>query len=51
MGQETANVHLGDSSAKAAIQKDLQQRHGRWLCKAAEAMADATEGDWKHWRK
>ena len=51
MGQETANVHLGDRTAKAAIQRDLQQRHGHWLRMAAEAMADATEADWKQWRK
>ena len=51
MGQETADVHLGNGSAKAAIQKDFQQRHGHWLRKAAEAMTDATEEDWKQWRK
>ncbi len=51
MGQETANVHLGDGSAKAALQKDFQQRHGHWLRKAAEAMAEATEQDWKQWRE
>lgn len=51
MGQETANVHAGDSQAKAAIQKDLQERHGKWLRKAADAMAEATEEDWKQWRK
>jgi hypothetical protein len=51
MGQETANVHAGDGQAKAAIQKDLQERHGKWLCKAAEAMAEATQDDWKDWRK
>jgi Uncharacterized protein conserved in bacteria (DUF2252) len=51
MGEETANVHLGDGAGKAAIQKDWQQRHGPWLRKAAEAMADATGEDWKQWRK
>ena len=51
MGQETANVHAGDGQARAAIQKDLQQRHGSWLRKAAEAMAEATQEDWKQWRK
>ena len=51
MGQETANVHTGDGSAKAAIQTDLQQRHSHWLRKAAEAMAEATQEDWKEWRK
>ncbi len=51
MGEETANVHLGDGSGKAAIQKDWRQRHGPWLRKAAEAMADAIAEDWKQWRK
>jgi hypothetical protein len=51
MGQETANVHLGDGSAKTAIPKDLQQRHAHWLRKAAEAMAEATEQDWKQWQE
>jgi hypothetical protein len=51
MGQETANVHMGDDRAKTAIATDLQQRHGPWLRKAAEAMADATEDDWKQWSK
>ena len=51
MGQETANVHLGGGSATAAIRKDLQQRHGHWLRKAAEAMAVDTAEDWKQWRK
>ena len=51
MGQETGNVHVGDSAARAVIQKDLAQRHGHWLRKAAQDMADATEEDWKEWRK
>jgi hypothetical protein len=51
MGQETANVHVGDRAASAVIQKDLPERHSHWLRKAAQAMADATEEDWKQWRK
>jgi hypothetical protein len=51
MGQETANVHLGEGSAKVAIPRDLQQRHSHWLRKAAEAMAEATEQDWKQWQE
>jgi hypothetical protein len=50
MGQETANVHLGDGCARAAIQADLEKRHGHWLQKAAEAMAEATQQDWHQWR-
>jgi hypothetical protein len=51
MGQETANIHLGDRSAKTAIGKDVPQRQGHWLRKAAAAMAAATEEDWRQWRK
>jgi hypothetical protein len=51
MGQETANVHMGDRQAKAAILADLQGRHSQWLRKAAEAMVEATQEDWKQWRK
>ena len=51
MGQETANVHIGDGHAKAAILADLKKRHADWLTKAAEAMAEATRADWKQWHK
>jgi hypothetical protein len=51
MGQETANVQAGDARAKAAIRADIEKRHSHWLAKAAQAMADATEEDWKQWRK
>jgi len=51
MGWETANVHLGSSEKSAAVKRDLRARRGRWLHKAAKAMADATSEDWKDWRK
>ncbi len=51
MGQETANVHLGDRQAAATIQRDLDRRPSKWLPKAAKEMAMATEDDWKQWRK
>ena len=51
MGQETANVHAGDGQAKAAIRADLPKRNTHWLGKAAAAMAEATQEDWKQWRK
>jgi hypothetical protein len=51
MGQETANVHLADDGRRAAIRHDLDARRGGWLRKAAAAMADATENDWRTWRK
>ena len=50
MGQETANVHVGDGRAKAAIQADLEKRHGHWLRSAAKDMATAMEDDWKQWK-
>jgi hypothetical protein len=51
MGQETAHVHLGDRRATAAIRSDLERRPAKWLREAAEEMADATEDDWKQWKK
>ncbi len=51
MGWETANIHLGSLDKIKALQKDLRERRGRWLHKAAKAMAEATRRDWKQWRK
>lgn len=51
MGWETANIHLGSRDKIAALKKDLGARRGRWLHKAAKAMAQATRKDWKEWRK
>jgi hypothetical protein len=50
MGRETANVHLGDQPAIAAVRADFERRPSKWLRKAAEAMAAATEDDWKQWK-
>ena len=50
MGQETANVHMGDGQVTAAIRADLQERRPHWLEKAAEAMTEAIQEDWKQWR-
>lgn len=51
MGRETANIHLGTKAAVGRVLKDLKQRTGKWLRRAAEAMAKATLGDWKVWAK
>ncbi len=51
MGWETANIHLGSREKIALLRKDLGARRGRWLHKAAKAMAEATRQDWKAWRK
>jgi hypothetical protein len=50
MGREIANVHLGTPEAVVAIKSDLRRRKSGWLLAAAEAMAEATERDWKQWR-
>ncbi|HUI41830.1 MAG TPA: DUF2252 family protein [Terriglobia bacterium] len=50
MGHETANVHLSGRRAVKAILRDLKQRRGDWLHKAAVAMSAATEKDWEGWR-
>ena len=51
MGRETGNVQAGDARARAAIRADLPKRPAQWLAKAARAMADATQEDWKQWQK
>ena len=51
MGRETANIHLGTKAAVGRVLKDLSQRPGKWLRRAAEAMAKATLEDWKGWAK
>lgn len=51
MGWETANIHLGSPDAIKAVGKDLKSRPAGWLPAAAEAMSDATERDWKDWKK
>jgi hypothetical protein len=51
MGWETANIHLGSRQKTAAVKRDLNTRKGRWLHRAAKAMAAATRDDWKQWRK
>ena len=51
MGGETANVHLGSPDAVKAVVKDLKNRPAGWLLSAVEAMTEATERDWKEWKK
>jgi len=50
MGWETAKMHLGSRQAIADVRRDLASRRGRWLHKAAKAMAPATLADWERWR-
>ena len=51
MGWETANIHLGSPDAIKAVRKDLKARPAGWLQAAAEAMSEATERDWREWKK
>jgi hypothetical protein len=51
MGWETANIHLGTKAAVRRVLKDLNRRPGKWLRRAAEAMAKATLEDWKGWAR
>ena len=51
MGKETANIHLGTEEKWRAILKDLRGRKGNWLGRAAQAMANAMEKDWRVWRE
>ena len=50
MGWETANMHLGSPQAIRKVKRDLAQRKGRWLHKAAKAMCKATLKDWEDWQ-
>ena len=51
MGWETANIHLGSPDAVKSVQADLAKRPVNWLQSAADAMTEATERDWKIWKK
>jgi hypothetical protein len=51
MGRETANIHAGTEEKRRAILKDLRGRKGSWLVGAAQAMAGATEKDWRVWKE
>ncbi len=49
MGWETGNVHLGTARASRSILADLKARKPNWLVKAALAMREVTEKDWRDW--
>ena len=51
MGWETANIHLGDKSARKPIFKHIQKQKGKWLHQATEKMINAVRKDWKTWKK
>ncbi|MEO8448473.1 MAG: hypothetical protein ABI647_01710 [Gemmatimonadota bacterium] len=49
MGWETANIHLGSSTARTIL-ADLKARPKNWLSSAAKWMAAQVEEDWQDWR-
>lgn len=51
MGRETANIHLGTEEKRRAILKDFRKWKRNWLLGAGQAMATATDTDWKAWRE
>jgi Uncharacterized protein conserved in bacteria (DUF2252) len=51
MGHETANIHAGNEEKRLAIVKDLGKHKTNWLVKAAEAMAEKVEKDWRAWKE
>jgi hypothetical protein len=51
MGWETANIHLGQPSARRTILRDLNKKKGKWLHHAAEAMLQVVREDWDVWKK
>ena len=50
MGFETANVHLGQRSARKPILVHLQKQKSKWLHRATEEMIECVRRDWKVWR-
>lgn len=47
MGAETANMHLADPTAAAAVLADLEERPESWLEHAAHHLAKLIEADWR----
>ncbi|HEX5181859.1 MAG TPA: DUF2252 family protein [Allosphingosinicella sp.] len=50
MGRDIAAVHAADAARIATIHADLDRHPRGWLGDAAQAVAEATERDWKDWR-
>jgi len=51
MGWETANIHLGSSSARKQVRRHLNRLKPDWLFSAAKDMASAVTEDWQAWQK
>jgi hypothetical protein len=50
MGSETANIHLGSTTARKPILRHMQKQKPKWLHEAVEAMLNAVRADWKAWK-
>jgi hypothetical protein len=50
MGWETANIHLGSTTARKPILRHMQKQKPKWLHNAVEAMLNAVRADWKAWK-
>ncbi len=50
MGWETANIHLGDKSAVAAVIADLKKRKKGWLATASDLIAKSVINDQQAWK-
>jgi Uncharacterized protein conserved in bacteria (DUF2252) len=51
MGWETANIHLGTSTAWKGVMRHLRKQKGKWLHDAAGDMIKAVREDWEVWKK
>jgi hypothetical protein len=51
MGWETANMQGCGGAHRTAIVRDLSARKADWLLDAAAVMVDATEEDWRAWKR
>jgi len=50
MGKEVANVHLATQEEQSRVRRDLKRRKSGWLVRAAQAMSEATEREWREYR-
>lgn len=51
MGRETANIHLGSTSARRHILRHIRNQKRKWLHEATQAMVRLVVADWKMWKK
>ena len=51
MGWETANIHLGTTTARKPILRHMLKQKARWLHIASAEMLAAVRSDWETWKK